>query len=76
MKHTKPDVQAIKCWFLFLVPLCIRFVPKRISTNMNIHPRPDNPPSSDGLSANVLKALESVVSVRTGIPDDAMTAGG
>ena len=43
---------------------------------MNIHPRPDNPPSSDGLSANVLKALESVVSVRTGIPDDAMTAGG
>ena len=43
---------------------------------MNIHPRPDNPPSSDGWSATALKALESVVSIRTGIPDDAMTAGG
>jgi len=43
---------------------------------MNIHPRPDNPPSSDDWSATALKALESVVSIRTGIPDDAMTAGG
>ena len=42
---------------------------------MSDHPRPDYPPSSDDCSAQVLKALESVLSIRTGIPDNAMTAG-
>ena len=42
---------------------------------MSIHPRPDNTPSSGDCSVQVLKALESVLSIRTGIPEDAMTAG-
>ena len=42
---------------------------------MSIHPQPDNTPSLAACSVQVLKALESVLSIRTGIPDDAMTAG-
>ncbi len=38
------------------------------------HPLPDNPPDPADYGEQVLKALESVVSVRTRIPDDAMTA--
>ena len=41
---------------------------------MSTHPRPDNTPPLDDCSAQVLQALESVLSIRTGIPDDAMTA--
>ena len=43
---------------------------------MNTHPRPDKPPSPEDCNAQVLKALQSVVSIRTRIPDEAMTAGG
>lgn len=43
---------------------------------MASHPLPDNPPSSAQCSLKVLKALESVLSIRTGIPENAMTAGG
>ena len=43
---------------------------------MSSHSLPDNPPFPDDCNVQVLKALESVLSIRTGIPDDAMTAGG
>lgn len=38
------------------------------------HPLPDQPPDPDNHSEQVLQALKSVVSVRTRIPDGAMTA--
>jgi len=38
------------------------------------HPVPDNPPDPADYDGQALKALDSVVSVRTRIPDDAMTA--
>lgn len=42
--------------------------------NTSTHPLPDQPPDPDNYSPQVLQALQSVVSVRTRIPDDAMTA--
>ena len=42
--------------------------------HMSISPRPENTPSIEECSAQVLKALESVLSIRTVIPDNAMTA--
>lgn len=42
--------------------------------NTPTHPLPDYPPDPDNYSPQVLQALQSVVSVRTRIPDDAMTS--
>ena len=43
--------------------------------NTNDDPLPDHPPNPEHCSTQVIEALQSVVSVRTRIPDDAMTAG-
>ena len=42
--------------------------------NPEVHPLPDQPPNPEDCTEQVLQALQSVVSVRTRIPDQAMTA--
>lgn len=42
--------------------------------NTSDHPLPDQPPDPDHCSVEVLQALNSVVSVRTRIPENALTA--